>query len=200
MANKRLNAIISIGGAVASSLRSSLTDTTGKIGRVGDALRKLKREQAELSSSVKQFAAMGYNVDQLKNRYNAVTASITKQRQELERLRDVERQRQQQNQARSETRSAMLDTIGTAGAIALPVIGATRAATRAQYDLQLIANTANMTTEQMQAMGRAIVEASRLTGQSAPQMREALGFLIAAGLDIQTATASLVQKIGRAHV
>lgn len=193
MANKKLNATLTIGGAVSGALKSSITDTTGRIKKVGDALRDLQRQQRTLGDGIQTFGRMGKNVDTLRAKYAAVTGEIEKQRRELERLQQAEAKRQANLDRRSELKGQIGDTVGMAAAVGLPVIGAAKSAGEFQYQLQLIANTANMTTAETQALGRAILSASQQTGQSAQAMQQAMGFLIAAGMDVKTAQASLIQ-------
>ncbi len=80
MANKRLNATITIGGAITSALKSALGTTRDKLNEIGGAVRKLEREQRLLGTSIQTFGAMGKNVDGLRARYAAVTAEIEKTR------------------------------------------------------------------------------------------------------------------------
>ena len=78
--NKRLNATITIGGAVTSALKSALGTTKDKLVEIGAAARKLEREQKMLGNGINTFGAMGKNVDGLRARYAAVTAEIEKTR------------------------------------------------------------------------------------------------------------------------
>lgn len=86
MANKRLNAVITIGGAVAASLKSALGQTKGKLDELGGAVRKLKNEQNALGNSIQTFGRMGKNVDGLRAKYAAVTLELEKQRRAHQRL------------------------------------------------------------------------------------------------------------------
>lgn len=80
MANKKLNAILTIGGSVAASLKSSLTGTKGQLDAIGSSIKKLNNEQKLLGSSIQTFGRMGKDVDNLRIKYAGVT-------KELERLR-----------------------------------------------------------------------------------------------------------------
>ena len=87
MANKKLNATITIGGAITGALKSALGTTRDKLQEIGSTIRKLEREQRLLGTSIQTFGAMGKNVDGLRARYSAVTAEIEKTRRAQERLR-----------------------------------------------------------------------------------------------------------------
>lgn len=86
MANKRLNATITIGGAITSALRSALGSTRDKLGEIGSAIRKLEREQKMLGNSIQTFGRMGKDVDGLRRKYAEVTAEIERTRRAQQRL------------------------------------------------------------------------------------------------------------------
>ena len=89
MANKRLNATITIGGAITGALKNALGTTRDKLLEIGGAVRKLEREQKLLGTSIQTFGAMGKNVDGLRARYAAVTAEIEKTRAAQQKLKDA---------------------------------------------------------------------------------------------------------------
>lgn len=78
MANKKLSATITIGGAVASSLKSAFGAVTSETNKVGSAVRSLERQQRMLSNSIMTFGKMGKNIDGLRMKYAAVTAELNK--------------------------------------------------------------------------------------------------------------------------
>lgn len=94
MANKRLNALITIGGAVAGSLKTAIGSTTSQLGKIGTEVNKLKRNQADLSHAIQTFGGMGKNVDNLRAKYSAVTDEINRLTKAQERLNKVEELRQ----------------------------------------------------------------------------------------------------------
>lgn len=69
MANKRLNATITIGGAVAGSLKSALGTTKTKLVEVGDAVKKLHDRQAELNRVIRDQEKLGRAGSALKVQY-----------------------------------------------------------------------------------------------------------------------------------
>lgn len=90
MSNKKFNALITIGGAVAGSLKSAIGSTTSQLGKVGKEVNTLKKNQADLSLAIKTFGAMGKNVDSLRSKYSAVTIEINRLTKAQERLNTVE--------------------------------------------------------------------------------------------------------------
>lgn len=64
------------------------------------------------------------------------------------------------------------------------------------YQLQLIGNTADLTGAQVEDLRQKIMVASKATGQSAPTVERAIGFLVAAGQSTDVAARS-INAIGR---
>jgi len=85
--NKRLNATITIGGAITGALKSALGTTRDKLQDIGGAVRKLEREQKMLGTSIQTFGKLGANVDGMRARYAALTDQIGKARREQERMK-----------------------------------------------------------------------------------------------------------------
>jgi TP901 family phage tail tape measure protein len=82
--------------------------------------------------------------------------------------------------------------VATGAAIAQPV----RNAARFERENQLIGNTANLDPGQVKALGAAILQASKETNQGADDIQRGIGFLVAAGLDVERAKQQIV-ALGR---
>ena len=126
MANKRLNATITIGGAVASSLRSAFGDIKGQVGQVGAALRRLETEQRTLTSAIRTFGEAGKNVDGLRARYAILTGQVDKLRVAHERLRRVEAAQQANAAKRAEYRGQIMDAVALGATAGAPLVMAAR--------------------------------------------------------------------------
>lgn len=126
MANKKLNATITIGGAVASSLRSAFGDVKGQIGQVGSALRKLETEQRMLTNAIRVFGHEGKNVDGLRARYSAVTAQVDKLRAAHEKLNRVQRAQEANLAKRAQYRGQMFDAVALGAAASAPLVMAAK--------------------------------------------------------------------------
>ena len=90
MANKKLSATITIGGAVASSLKSAFGSVKGGVAEVGSAIRNAERQQKLLSQSIQTFGKQGRNVDGLSQKYVAITSQIDRLREAHERPEAME--------------------------------------------------------------------------------------------------------------
>ena len=84
--NKRLNATITIGGAISGTLKSALGSTRDKLRDIGSTIRNLEKEQRLLGKSIQEFGRMGKNVDGMRARYAAVTAEIDKARKAQDKM------------------------------------------------------------------------------------------------------------------
>lgn len=109
MANKRLNATITIGGAITGTLKSALGTVKDKLQDIGGTIRDLERKQRLLGDGIQTFGRMGKDVDGLRSRYAAVGSEIDK-------LRDKQKKLRQEAELGSALKDAR-SRLGTAGAI-----------------------------------------------------------------------------------
>jgi TP901 family phage tail tape measure protein len=196
MANKKLSAIITIGGAVASTLIGSIDKTKTKLGEVGTALKNLEAQQRKLGQTIQTFGQQGKSVEGMRNRYQALTQQVERLRAANERLLKVEKARTANQEKQAQLRQQFGDTAMVGAAIALPAVALFGKAAQFNYDLQVIGNTANLTSDQIKQMGMNIVRTSDETGQSAETIKNATGFLIAAGQSINQVSGN-IRAIGR---
>lgn len=101
MANKRLNAIITIGGAVSSGLKAALSSTKNGLGSIGDSIRELDKRQRLLGKSIGVFRTAGMDVTALQGKYSTLIQQTNTLRTAQRRLLDVEQARTR-NQERRE--------------------------------------------------------------------------------------------------
>lgn len=120
MANKRLNAVITIGGAVAGSLGAAFGQITKSTTKLGQAVDQLTRRQKLLSDSIKTFGRQGKDVDGLREKYSRVTRELERQRALLQRVTVLENARQANMARRAELRGQMLDVVAIGAAIMAP--------------------------------------------------------------------------------
>lgn len=124
MANKRLNATISIGGAVASSLRSAFGNIKGQVGQVGSALRRLENEQRMVTSAIRTFGEMGKNVDKLRGRYIAITAQVDKLKAAYQQLNDIKSAQDANDAQRAEIMGKIFETAAFGAVTLTPIVQA----------------------------------------------------------------------------
>lgn len=196
MANKKLSATITIGGAVASSLKSAFGSVKGGVAEVGSAIRNAERQQKLLSQSIQTFGKQGRNVDGLRQKYVAITSQIDRLREAHERLNRIQRQQQENKANRSELGGKIVNTAAAGAAIALPSFAMFKQSSQFSYDLMMIGLTAEMTKKQVADLGGTMVTLSDQTGVSQENMKNAFGFLVAAGQKVGEAQANL-KSIGK---
>ncbi|MFM5422197.1 phage tail tape measure protein [Aeromonas veronii] len=126
MANKKLSATITIGGAVASSLKSAFGSVKGGVAEVGSAIRNAERQQKLLSQSIQTFGKQGRNVDGMRARYAQLTQQIDKMRAAQQRLNQVQQAQKANLDARENYRGQILDTVALGATVASPVVMAAR--------------------------------------------------------------------------
>ena len=196
MANKRLSAVITIGGAVAGSLGAAFGAVTGNTQRLGTAVADLTRKQKLLSQSIQVFGRQGKDVDGLRLKYAAVTRELEKQQTILARLQRIETAREHNLHRRHKIMMSMMDTTMFAGSILFPAGAAVKRSSEFNYQLQAIANTGELSRAATIGLGAEILRISDETAKSTQDVQRAMGYLVAAGMDVGLA-ARVLRPVGR---
>ena len=124
VANKRLNAIITIGGTVTGALTHALGTTRTKLRQIGDTIRDLERQQKSLQRTLSKPGDFAGPVYHLQKRYEEVTRQIEKARREQERMNSAVRG---MDKAKAQIGGALggLATVGAVAAVGVvPVVQA----------------------------------------------------------------------------
>jgi phage-related minor tail protein len=93
MSNKRLNAVVTIGGAVAGSLRNSLKSTKTRLTEIGGAIQGVKKRQDLLAKSIDTFGRQGKDVSRMREEYARLTNEMERLRRRqlgLKRIQDAD--------------------------------------------------------------------------------------------------------------
>lgn len=122
MANKKLSAIITIGGEVAGSLRTAIGSTTTQLGKIGSEIKRVKKNQAMLGESIRTFGSMGKNVDNLRARYSSVTDELNRLTKSQEKLNRVESARLRNQEKFQALKSQIGATVATAVTFGAPIV------------------------------------------------------------------------------
>lgn len=199
MANKRLNAVIEIGGAVSGTLRSAVGSTTSQLSKIGSEITKVKNNQRQLGNAIKTFGAMGKDVDNLRARYSSVTDELNRLTRAQEKLNKIEHARLKNQEKAQELKGQIGSTVAQAVAVGASLYTAVSASSEFNYNMQMIGNTANMTNEQIKAMKNEIMETSKFLGATVQDVQASQGFLIAAGMNEDVAT-KMLRPVGMAAV
>lgn len=103
--NKRLNATITIGGAITGSLKIALGSTKDGLLQIGSAIRDVDQRQKLLGKSIQTFCRMGKDVSALRSEYGQLASQADRLRAAQSRLLAVEK-------ARAHNREAMEALVG----------------------------------------------------------------------------------------
>lgn len=124
MANKKLSATITIGGAVASSLKSAFGSVKSGVNEVGSALRAAEKQQRLLTKAINREGWSG--IGNLDKKLKAATERVDKLRASFKRLRDVQSRQNANLEARSEYRGQVVDAVALGATVSAPVVMAAR--------------------------------------------------------------------------
>lgn len=120
--NKRLNAVITIGGTMTGALKSALGTTQTKLNQVGEAIRGIEREKRRLDASG-VFKLHGTEAAaRATAQYKRLTNQVIALRHEQQRLQAVEA-----NQARrGQLRAGVVDAVAIGATAAAPLVQAAK--------------------------------------------------------------------------
>ena len=121
MANKKLNATITIGGAVSGSLRSAFGTVKKSTVEIGSAIKHLSSEQRQLNDAMKRYGHSAPVMERLNARYSTIVGQVERLRKAQERLNAVERASAANLAKRAELRGQILDTVALGAAVAAPI-------------------------------------------------------------------------------
>jgi hypothetical protein len=85
--NKKLSAVITIGGAISSSLRSTFGDVKGRLGELGKTVKDLERRHRDMGKAIQQLGREGTrSLDPWRAAYAKLTDQLDKARRAHDRL------------------------------------------------------------------------------------------------------------------
>lgn len=121
MANKKLNATITIGGAISSSLRGAFGTVTKSTMQIGQTVSRLSREQRQLNDAMQRYGHSAPVVERLRTRYAEVVGQVERLRAAQQRLNRVQEATNRNLAKRAELRGQMLDTVAIGAVVAAPL-------------------------------------------------------------------------------
>lgn len=177
MANKRLNATITIGGAITGAFRNALGTAGKSLTQLGAEVRKLEREQSMLGRSIQTLGRQGMYVDGLRDKYARVTRELEKVRSATERLARAERAREANLTRRAELRGQMVDAAAIGMAAGAPIAAAVKF------------------ENAMLGVAKQLEGARDESGKLTPKYYEMAGAIQALGRELPTATNNIAEMV-----
>jgi TP901 family phage tail tape measure protein len=189
MSNKRINATITIGGALTSGLQSALETAKGKLKQVGDAVQKLEREQASLTKQIHSYVGYGKaGLDQLITKHAAVTRELEKQRRIMSAKKGME--------SGKERMAGAGIALGAVGAVAsvglLPVLEAAKFE-KAMLGVAKQVDGARDASGKLTPVYFDMAKQIQLLGREVPMATESLAEMVAAGARMGVAKDELIE-------
>ena len=186
MANKKLNATITIGGAVSGSLRGAFGTVKKNTVEIGSAISKLSREQRQLNEAMKRYGQDSAIFSRMKDRYQTVVGQVERLRSATERLKRVEDARERNLAKRQGYKEGILETVALGATVAVPI----KQAMDFEDTLADIRKVANFETpDGLVKMGQAIQDMST----KMPMAANEIGKIVAAGAQSGIATSELTK-------
>lgn len=180
MSTKRLNAIVTIGGAVSSSFNAAFGGAKGRVGELGNAIRDAERRQKLLGKAITDMRGAGLSVDGLRRSYESTTQAIARQRAELGRLQAAQAG-MAAGRASMAGGGAILGAIAAAGAtLGAPVVQAVEFET-AMLGVAKQVNGARDSSGKLTATYYEMARAVQGLGREIPIATNELAGMVAAG-------------------
>lgn len=186
MANKKLSALIQIGGTVAASFLSSIKSTKGQLGELGKTIQDLSKKQRLLGSSIQTFGKIGKNVDGLRKQYADLTEQLNSARRAQEKLINAQTRAAKIGGVLRGAAVATGAAVGASAIMSKPLIGA---AISRENEIALMKNTGAKEDEIKEMMHAA--EKTRQFGVSITEAMHVVGQLRAAFGDAHHAVEAL---------
>jgi hypothetical protein len=155
MANKRLNATITIGGAITSSLKGAFGSTTNGLREIGKEIREVAARQKLLGKSIEVMRTAGKNVDGLRNSYAQTIVTIDRLRNAQDRLNKSQQRYEKAKVTAGKLTTAGV-TMGATGAVMGGVLSTgVKSAIKRENEINIIKNSGLSAADQHELISAA---------------------------------------------
>jgi len=179
MANKKLNAVITIGGAVAGSLKGAFSDVKSNVDQVGGKIADLTRRQKTLSDTIATFSRMGKDVSKFRAEYADLAKQIDKATAAQSRLNDLSERQSANASARGELEGGLRGMLAVGASVAVPIKNSIQFESK-MAEIKKVVNVGGTQEEQnsyFAKLGDQVLELTRRI----PMAAEEVADLVAAG-------------------
>lgn len=197
--NKRLNAMITIGGSIAGSLKSAFSTASGSITRLGNEVSSLAKRQKELNQVIKDQEKLGRSGSALKVQYaQQELGVINKQIEALKKRQAVEQRmtamRNKNMAQRAEIKGQMVDTLALGAMAGAPLVAAVQFETAmlgVAKQLDGARDSSGKLTQTYYDMAGAV----KALGQELPIPTNQIAEMVAAGLRMGVAKVEVIDFV-----
>jgi TP901 family phage tail tape measure protein len=192
MSKRNLQATVTIGGALASSFKSMIGGARSQIDGLGSSIGQLTSRQKELNATIRAHEKLGVSGSALRVSYaQQELAVIGSQIEAIKKRNSVLAKGAERRDIGGSMMMSGGLMIGGAVASAITLGKPIKESSELEHKLQLIGNTANMTKSEIGTLKDQIFAVSKASNKSTDDVTAGIGFLIAAGMEAKTATATI---------
>ena len=178
MANKKLNALITIGGVVSGSLKGAFGSLKGNVTQIGGAVADLNRKQRALNQSINEYARQGVNVDRMRARYEENARQLTRLTEAQKRLNRVQAAGERNQARKDQLRGQIGETVASVVAVGYPIKAAMEFEDKMAEVRKVVDAPAGMDSKTyFGQLGKQILDLS----EKIPMTASEIGDLVAAG-------------------
>lgn len=181
--NQKLNATITIGGAIQASFKNALGSTASQIGQVGRSIRDLTDRQRRLQNAAGHWEKMGRDASRFHNELERVNRELQRQ----QRIRSTLRAQEQNQGRRDALRGQLFDAVALGATLAAPV----RTAMNFEQAMAKVGAVSNASAEDLGKLTQTARQLGATTNWSASQAAEGMQFLAMAGFSTEQTMAAM---------
>lgn len=164
--NQRLNATVTIGGALSQSFRGAISSSRKQIASVGDAIQNLKKREQRLSKVADHWEKQGRDARRYRDEIERVNKQLGKLQRSEERIGRIRNAQHANTAKRSALHGQMFDAVAIGAAASAPIA----AAVHFESVMADLNKVANLTPKRLAAVRKQILGMSRQLPMAADQI------------------------------
>ncbi|HIE1097854.1 phage tail tape measure protein [Stenotrophomonas maltophilia] len=196
MASNVQTTTITIGGSISGSLKSALSSTEDGLMKIGSEMDRLERKQRSMSKANPSLVKLKQNVAGLRQEYARLSSEGDRLRKVQTGLERIEKASTANLRSRKKLGTSFKESRTLLGSAVTQLAKPVENASSFARQNQQIGSAAGLDNSQVKALGRTILAETGNTNQKANDLQRAIRLLVDAGMDAQSAQASL-RAIGR---
>lgn len=183
MANELLVGV-KIGAVLSGSFSAAFGSAKSTLDRVGQVADRLGNKHQQLGAAMAAAMARPVgNIGALRNQYDRLGQTLDQLRRKQEQLNQSIARGDRLKEQRKELRGDAMETVGTAIALAAPVVSSVKIASSFEDAVKDIAITGDMNSKEELQLGKTIRESALRYNQGQMDIAKGVGVLVAEGMD-----------------